>query len=255
VVDSGDGPGETKSDEDASGVSSSESSNRSISVLGAFAFGSTSGGGEVGKGSTNGDQDEGLDSGSHVENASDGGGNFENEEGDEADSSEGTGESHPSVHVAVRGDAGEKEFPGSGSVLHEAFEGGDFFGILGCELSGLLELLGVGELSRLVQESLKAGAVGDDLLIFLLRADLDDAVVLVGEFGLFGLELEDEADGVKLILDSTGFVFEACGRNFNFDSGFVLAVGKHDHLVLERDEINTGGSLIVLFSMVVTHGG
>jgi hypothetical protein len=45
----------------------------------------------------------------------------------------------------------------------------------------LLELLSVGELSRLVQDSLKAGTECEDLFIFLLRSDFIDAVLL--EFG------------------------------------------------------------------------
>lgn len=56
MVDGSDGPGETKSNEDAGSVGSSESSNRGISILGALAFGGASGGCEVGERSTNSDQ-------------------------------------------------------------------------------------------------------------------------------------------------------------------------------------------------------
>lgn len=80
MVDSSDGPGETKSEEDASGVSSSKSSDRGISSLSVLAFGSTSRGVEVRKGSTDGNQDKSLDGASHVEHASNSGGDFENKE-------------------------------------------------------------------------------------------------------------------------------------------------------------------------------
>jgi hypothetical protein len=72
----------------------------------------------------------------------------------------------------------------------------------------LAELLSVGEFSRLIQESLKAGTVCDNLLIFLLRGNLNNTVVVLGEFGLLGGKFKDEADGVKAVLDSSGFVFE-----------------------------------------------
>lgn len=232
VVDSRDGPGETESNEDGSGIGSSESGDRSIGILGALAFGGTSGGSEVGKRSTNSDQDKGLDGGSHVEDASNSGGNLEDEEGNSSDGSEGTGGSHVSVHVAARGNGSHSEFPRHGSVLDKGLSGGDLFGVLGIEVSGLLELLGVGELSRLVQEFLKAGTEGNNLFIFLLRSDLDHTLG-GGEFGLLG---------GKFKLDSSGlFVLE--GGNLNFDGGLNLAVGKHDRLLKRK-----------LFSLVATQG-
>lgn len=217
MVEGSDGPGETKSNEDASGVSSSESSNRSISILSTSAFGSTSRGGEVGKGSTNGNQNQGLDGGSHVEHASNSGGNFKNKEGNEADGNKRTSESQPSSHVAAWGNASEEEFPGHRDVLHKAFISGDFFGILRCEHSGLLELLRVGELSRLVQDSLKAGTECEYLFILFFKSDLNDGVFL--EFG-------SGNNIVGVVRDSDS------GRRVNAFELRALRLGKKDNLEL-----------------------
>lgn len=56
----------------------------------------------------------------------------------------------------------------------------------------MLELLGEGELSRLVQDSLKAGTECEDLFIFLLRSNLNDAVLL---------EFDRGNNGVGVVLD------------------------------------------------------
>jgi hypothetical protein len=178
-----------------------------------------------------------LDGGSHVEDASDGSSNLKDEERDKSDSGEGAGESHPSIHVAAWGNASHKKFPGHGSVLDEGLSSGYLFGILGCEVSGLLELLAVSELRRLVQESLKAGTEGLDLFIFLLRGNLDGALG-GGEFGLLRGKFKGEAEGLFI---ERGDLY--------FDGSLILAVGKHD------GSDNGGINLFGLFSTVATHGG
>jgi hypothetical protein len=76
VVDGGNGPGETKSNEDASSVSSSGSSDRSVSILSTFALSSAFAGGAFGERETNGNKYQSLNSGSGVKEASNSSGEF-----------------------------------------------------------------------------------------------------------------------------------------------------------------------------------
>lgn len=116
-------------------------------------------------------------SGSHIEDASNNGSDLENEERNKANGSKSSGESSPSIHVSGRRNGSEKELPGHGGVGNE---GRIFF-----DSNSLLKLLSVGEIGRFIQELLKGSIVGLNLGILLLRADLNDAVVLLNKFSLF----------------------------------------------------------------------
>lgn len=146
MVDGGDGPGETKSNEDASGVSSSESSNRSVSILSTVALGSAFAGGAFAKRETNGNKYQTLNSGSGIKEASNSSGEFKYQERYETNSDKSASESRPSITDRVSGNSGEESFPWHAKVVDEGFKVGAFFiGVSG----GLLELLSVGELNGL----------------------------------------------------------------------------------------------------------